>query len=394
MRVFFLSYFVLLFATGEGQQVVKGVVVDHGLNKPLPNAIVFLSGTSFGTKTNEIGSFEFRMPPGKYNLVAVCRGFETYSQVIEAGKLPGSISISLNTRSDSYEARKDFEKSKSNELRGLFILEFLGQSPNAAQCEISNIKSVQFYLTNSGNDFVAVTSEPLIIKNRALGYTVLYQLESFRCSYSTFTVSYSGYAFFQPLDGNPSKLAKWQKNRSEAYYGSLIHFMRSVYLNKIAEEGFEVRRLRKVLNLPLVAEGDSSGSKLPTTTKALVPTIENKEVNDYTDQVLNPDHYKEVIGMPVIGDSIAYAIDKTTAALDFRDFLLVMYRGKDAPGPYQMATGSSAMMSQLLLPNGRPVAVEANGSYYDAADLLILGYWSWVAKIPVMLPFDYSPPGN
>jgi hypothetical protein len=35
-------------------------------------------------------------------------------------------------------------------------------------------------------------------------------------------------------------------NRAEAYYGSMMHFMRSLYRNKLIEEKFEVRKLIKL----------------------------------------------------------------------------------------------------------------------------------------------------
>ncbi|MDG4870120.1 hypothetical protein P8631_19190, partial [Guyparkeria sp. 1SP6A2] len=39
------------------------------------------------------------------------------------------------------------------------------------------------------------------------------------------------------------KIKKWQRNRFDAYQGSLMHFMRAVFRNRIAEEGFEVRKV-------------------------------------------------------------------------------------------------------------------------------------------------------
>ena len=50
------------------------------------------------------------------------------------------------------------------------------------------------------------------------------------------------------------------------------------------------------------------------------------------------------------------------------------------------------MMSELLLINGRPVEVLANGSYFNPEDLLSSGWWGWWEKMGTMLPFDYQPP--
>jgi hypothetical protein len=106
---------------------------------------------------------------------------------------------------------------------------------------------------------------------------------------------------------------------------------------------------------------------------------------------LNPDNYKDILGMSLPGDSIAYAKNKYTATLDFNDFLLVVYRGKEAPLVYQQLYNETGMTSQLILTNGRPIEIEANGSYYDPTGLMSLGYWAWSEKIANMLPFDYTP---
>jgi hypothetical protein len=48
------------------------------------------------------------------------------------------------------------------------------------------------------------------------------------------------------------------------------------------------------------------------------------------------------------------------------------------------------MQSQLVLVNGLPIEIEANGSYYNPADLMSMGYWAWSEKIANMLPFDFD----
>jgi hypothetical protein len=72
---------------------------------------------------------------------------------------------------------------------------------------------------------------------------------------------------------------------------------------------------------------------------------------------------------------------------------LVIYKNKLAPLEYrqQFPKSSTAMMSQIVLINQKPVEIEANGSYYNPVDLMSTGYWAWSEKIATMLPFDYVP---
>jgi hypothetical protein len=38
----------------------------------------------------------------------------------------------------------------------------------------------------------------------------------------------------------------------------------------------------------------------------------------------------------------------------------------------------------LVLVNGLPIEIEANGSYYNPADLMSMGYWAWSEKIALL----------
>jgi hypothetical protein len=120
-----------------------------------------------------------------------------------------------------------------------------------------------------------------------------------------------------------------------------------------------------------------------------------KDSSEYFQKILAQDDYRELIGKEVLqGDSIAYAVDRTTAALAFDNYLLVIYKNRIAPLEYRemFPKSSTAMMSQLLLVNNRPVEIESNGNFYHPTDILSLGYWAWSEKMATMLPFDYKSP--
>jgi hypothetical protein len=239
--------------------------------------------------------------------------------------------------------------------------------------------------------------EPLIVENRSLGYRIEYQLESFQYNYDTHYLIYLGYPLFIPLEGGDAKKKHWEKNRSLAYYGSIMHFMRSVYRNNIREEGFEVRRLVRVPN----SERERVKSlhrgnyfTINRTTGARNTIADRSDSGSYYEKILKQPPYFDLVGKALLpGDSIAYAVTTERAGLYFPDYLLVVYTKKTAPAEYRNAfpDQGSARMSRITLVHGQPLEIEANGNYYDPAELLTYGYWAWSEKICIMLPLDYDP---
>lgn len=383
MKLLYTLCFLFLGFFADCQKIVSGIVVNEANKQPVSKAQIFFNGTSIGTTTNEQGEFSIKVPFGRHILVASSPAFETFGQFINSDEAHDSLVIQLKTKSQQPgKAGDGYEREGWEKWGDFFIDNFIGLASN--QCKIKNTKVLRFQFSTETGDLFASADEPLIIENKILGYTILYKLETFVCNFKTRAIGYNGYSFFQPMIGNTSQQQNWDKRRSEAYLGSLMHFMRSVYRNKLEEEGFDVRSLKKVRSIPAKSiEVDSNNLHFSKTTDSTATP------NDIDDQIMNPDNYKDVIGMPLPGDSIAYAIGSTRAGLDFKDFLLVIYRGA-AEGEQNDVN----MTSQLALINKRPIEIEADGSFYNYRDLIALGYWTWSEKIFRLLPFDYSPPAK
>lgn len=358
-------------------------MVDEVKNQPINKATVFINGTTIGTTTNDRGEFALKIPFGRHILVALASGFETYGQFMSPDKPLDSFVIHLKTKTSLQDA-DGYEKDEWEKWGGYFITNFLGSTYNE-QCKIKNTKVIRFQVSMETGDLSAVADEPLIIENKVTGYTILYKLESFHSNFKTLVINYTGYCFFQQMNGNISQQRNWEKRRSLFYSGSLMHFMRSVYRNQIQEEGFEVRPLKKIRSI--ISKNTQTDSSDLHFIKITDSTTSRDD--DLQDQIMNPDNYKDVIGTSLPGDSIAYAIDSTIAGLDFKNFLLIVYRRTSSENEQYDAVG---MTSQLALINKKPLQIEADGSFYDYRDLMILGYWTWSEKIYRLLPFDYSPP--
>jgi hypothetical protein len=401
MQRIFLFFILFLSLTANSQKLVKGLVTD-GADQPIPGASIFLSNTSIGTSSNVQGRFELYIPAGKFDLIVSSIGYETFSKTITASELEDFITVNLKIKTQELEnvVVEPYEKDGWERWGDFFIKNFIGSSEYASQCRIKNNKIIKFRNSKINNELTAYAFEPLIIENKASGYIIRYQLEAFSYNFKTHILLYEGYPFFEPMEGKSAKENKWEKKRSEIYYGSMMHFMRSVYRNKIMEEGFEIYALQKIPNLEKIRvkaayQRNLNRTELPNGTLSV--TVMNKDSDAYYNKVLKEPDYRDVVRKNILpGDSIAYAVDSVTAGLDFENYLLIIYKNKTVPLDYRRLHPESGptMMSQLFLQNNKPIEIELDGHYYDPLDLLALGYWSWSEKISTMLPFDYWPKKN
>lgn len=386
----------LSFST-TAQTLLQGVVKDAATGKPLPAASVFLNNTSFGTRTDDEGKFALQIPAGRFDLVVSSIGYQTFSQSISGAQAAVNISLSPKAAELETVVVEAYEKDGWKKWGRFFLENFIGTSDLASECVIRNPEVLRFRNSKKTKTLQAIALEPLIIENKALGYRLHYQLETFSYQFDTRYLVFTGYPFFEPMKGSRSRERRWEKARQETYLGSLMHFMRSLYRNQISEEGFEVRKLEKVVNAEKkrVKQAAAANRKTVTNSRgALVMTYINEDSAQYYSRVLQQEDVQDVVGRNILpGDSIAYAITETAAGLEFPDYLLVIYKKKMAPLAYtsRFPKSSTAMMSQLTLVNGNPVEIHANGSYYNPEDLLSLGFWAWFEKIATMLPFNYTP---
>ena len=398
MKQSFFCLCVCFSFIAHTQKLLKGVVVDAEKNKAVPSASVFLNNTSIGTTANADGKFELYIPSGKYELIVSSIGYETYNQPIITNEAQDFVTVKLKLKAPELETVviEPYEKDGWEKWGKFFIDNFIGTSAYAQDCKIKNTGVIRFRNSKKNNELTATALEPLIIENKALGYTIRYQLESFSYNFNTHYLLYLGYPFFEPMKGGKGKQKRWDQKRSQAYFGSLMHFMRTVYRNKLIEEGFEVRALKKVENAEKkrVKEARKANlKKTPMPDGRIFVTDINKDSADYYNKIMRQEDAYDVVAKNILpGDSIAYAIDSVTAGLAFNNYLLIIYTKGTVPPEYrqQFPKNSTAIMSQITLINQTPVEIQANGSYYNPTDLMSLGYWAWSEKMAAMLPFDYK----
>lgn len=381
---------------------IAGKVVRSDSKSPIVRASVFLSNSSFGTVTKENGTFALNnLRPGQYTLVITAIGYQDYTKTILVGDeiinvnaelSPQSIELREVTISTSSKAdwRRNFEQFKS---------EFIGTDKNAQDCEIINPDVLNFTYRKSKQTLEAYADEFLVVENRALGYRVKFLVKDFKSDRISGIISYSGQRLFEELPAKESQKKKWRIKRDEAYYGSSMHFFRTLYKDKLDQEGFEVYKIHRELN-PKRATDEVIQKKLEKFKAAYSQrgsiTIILDSINYWTNMQSMPRYYNQNISsVKYFSTELLRTTDKPGIyALEFPESLYVVYNKKreetyfrDVYRPLTMPNYETTILSfldqtkfSLFDLNG---IIVANGPLYE-------GSWS-KSRLSTLLPVDYIP---
>lgn len=233
--------FLLSSICTPAQTMISGTITDIN-NAPIHFASVYLSKTTVGVLTDMNGVYRLTITQeGKYELIASCLGYKTRSQVISADSIPQRINIKLAkydiVLSEVIIKARDVNREQNYKL---FIKNFIGETPNARLCTLENPKDAIIYLDYNDSILKALSRKPLIITNKALGYRIIYELSEFQLNLKTGHFRFSGNHYFQELKGSRIKQGIWLRNRSMAYYGSRMHFLRAIFNKSVTRESFEM----------------------------------------------------------------------------------------------------------------------------------------------------------
>ncbi|RYY12491.1 MAG: carboxypeptidase-like regulatory domain-containing protein, partial [Chitinophagaceae bacterium] len=385
---------VLFFCSeiqAQDKKYIAGRVLNGETGAAIPNASVFITNTSKGTVTSVEGTFELKgIPAGNYDLIIASVGYGTQVYSFSADKLPLQLKIYLEPKAAELEAVivEPYEKDGWEKWGRFFIENFIGTTAASKLCRIRNYKTLRFRHSKKRNVLTAVADEPLIIENRELGYRITYQLEDFTYDFNENTLFYLGYTLFEDMAKDTSNIPKrFIKERHAAYNGSIVHFIRSLYNNKLVENGFEVRRVQRNHNY----EKDRVKALMRSRTRI----VENKDSSDYFNKILRQEDYEDIFSRhTLIADSLVSKSGDEQSVMYFNNYIQVMYRaGREEKG-FLIWTGQNRKpfhpRSLVSLLNGNPVTIDKNGSCYPATEFFSSGYWAWSEKVSRILPIDYD----
>ncbi|HEV7622341.1 MAG TPA: carboxypeptidase-like regulatory domain-containing protein [Flavisolibacter sp.] len=339
---------------GNAQSVITGKVIDSATREPLQNASVFAQNTTRGTVSDKEGNFRLYLDKGGYELVISYTGYTSKSIKIEstadrqlniemekADNIMGEIIIrSSNEVPDGWEKYGKF-----------FIQHFIGTTPFADSCTLQNPEVLKFLYFKRSDRLKILASEPLIIVNKALGYNLRYELDSFVHRFQTDNNSYRGRCLYLALEGTPEQQQLWKNNREQVYYGSRLHFLRSYYDSSLTQEGFTIATLSKI------------------------------DPNKF-DRLENP--YDTTYYF--------YNDSSSNAELWFPDKISITYDKKrpekEYLRQYHLPLNVPVQMSYVDFSEG--IIIRPNGYFFDQKSWINQGYWSW-KNLADLLPYDYVP---
>jgi hypothetical protein len=364
---------------------LSGKVTDQQGN-PIAGASVYLSHTSKGVTSSVSGEFHLEnAPEGRYELVISAIGYQTKVIPVSSDHYPENLKISLAQRATEMAAVviEATDKNGWQKYGKYFTDNFIGTTPNARYCKIVNRDALRFRFSEKNNRLTVKADEPIIIENNALGYKVSFLLIEFSADFNANTVAYYGYPFFGDLKASGGKQQHaFANNRRQAYDGSLMHFMRAVYDDKIRDEHFIVKA---TISRPNVEKERVKKALDTADTHQSAP----KPGNAISEDSLR--YYKKVLKQR---DTLTHAeslvslkemIIKTgghSKFLFFNNTMEVVYAG---------ANNKRANRSQITLKTPEAVEIMKNGSYFSPLELVTFKYWGQYEKICNMLPFDYYP---
>jgi hypothetical protein len=378
--LFFITFLVVRGLSAQPQvYTLSGSVRDSATSKPIAAVSVFLNGTSKGTTTHDDGTFLLTgIPAGGYQLIVSAIGYTTFQTVINTSQLPSNLDITLHSRPSELTAVtvKPGIENGWNKWGDIFWNNFIGTTENASSCTIDNKEVLRFHYNRKTRRLGVSAAAPLIVVNKALGYTVEYRLDAFSYDFSNGLVQYYGFLFFREMaPAYAGQQRVWETARQHAYFGSVRHFMRCLYQGRLKQAGFLI--LHRV--------------KRQNTEKVRVKAIYNPAIDTAGISADSLRYYRKVLQEPDTFirtvnnyDTLVTVNADRTRSFYFPGIFIVGYSNA------KLAIPNISSSMELTYPVS--IQIEENGSYSPLQNLLLKGVWAKSEMVANLLPSDYMPP--
>lgn len=336
------------------QAVITGTVKDAESGLSLSGASVFAQNTTRGTRSDSTGAFRLVLEPGGYDLIISFTGYTTQTVTVESGAGSG-LEVALQKADNSMSevvVRSSAEVADGWAQYGdFFVKHFIGATPNADSCTLLNPEALRFFYYKRNDRLKVIASAPLEIRNRALGYTQRYTLDSFVHYYGSGIESYRGQCLYIPMEGTEEEVRQWGGNRRQAYLGSRVHFLRAYFDSTLKEEGFTVSIL-----------------------------AEQAPARFY------------LLASPYDSSYYYFEDSLQVAELWFPEKVSIAYSGGAPESRYLESAGLPGDVKRQVsyIQLAEPIRIRPNGFYSPQRAWLNQGYWSW-KNVADQLPLDYEP---
>ena len=246
MKKCLISILLISVCSSAYNQILKGTIQDQSTTMSVNFATVYFNGTFVGTHSDQNGYFEldiskYKSMPltvsalGYYTVTISDLSSDKYYRILLVPKVfeLGEVLVKGKAKLKARKEKSVYLKSFSND--------FLGTTVNAQKCKITNENDIILKYDAVNDTLKAFSSTPILIENKALGYKISYFLDKFELSKKKNYLSYSGSVFSQEdLTADTSQKEKYEKKRITAYFGSRMHFFRTLWLNNLESTGYSI----------------------------------------------------------------------------------------------------------------------------------------------------------
>ena len=242
MKRILLFCIYLGFVSQCFSQIISGKIqTENGAS--VSDVNIYLDGTKISTLSINDGSFKLDVQGQKSgNLIFQKDNYET--NIFPLNQAIGkTVKVIINPQKEIDEVVIiPYTEQAYKDFINYFLDKFLGFDREGVT--IKNQRTLKFSYDKK-NQFLKVKApQTLIIENKNLGYTIQYNLINFEADYKKKTTSYLGTSFFKENNSKKNTIL----NRMNAYKGSLMHFLRSLYHNELEKEGFIVNHAKRIKN--------------------------------------------------------------------------------------------------------------------------------------------------
>ncbi len=358
---FYIICFALVSAGAFSQVLFQGKVISEETNEPVNAASVYFNNTSIGTATNALGEFKITVSGlASPQLVISSIGFSPIIYTVGPGEQsnPGLLFKLKKKQPLLREVLVLNDEIRKKWLR-IFKDNFLGITEEANFSSINNESSIYFTKPGNGkNSFNAYSDIPLVIINKKLGYKIYFQLQEFYYDQNSGITSFYGFTRYEELGDKK----RWLENRRKAYYGSSMHFFRSLISDKLQQEFYKIFTIKE-------------------------------------DSLLQPDGFKKnfITAVPVTAAQILKADSANIGnyIVSGKNKIMVQYNrdpeSKNYLKQHVFVTGSLPTgFRSYIIPNTDTVKIDKNGVLSNPLSVLFSGYWVY-EKAANLLPYNYDP---
>jgi hypothetical protein len=242
-KIISILFLISISITGYAQ-IIRGTILDQNTRARINFASVYFNGTFVGTHTDKNGYFEldisrFRSMP----LTISALGYIS----ITISDLQSEKPFLIYLAPKLYELNEVVITAKGNYLArktnfNIFKREFLGTTMNAMSCRITNEDDITVIQDQKSDTLIAYSMNPILIRNKALGYNIIYYLDKFEIAWITnYVLMIGNYIFLEDSTNKPDDHIRFERRRESAFLGSRMHFFRALWENSLDSAGFTVK---------------------------------------------------------------------------------------------------------------------------------------------------------